>query len=223
MLQSRKYISSDYISEKFGISVRTVYRDLKALTEIGIPVSFEINKGYFVVQGYFLSPVSFTDDEANALIFMETIAKRFGDKSIQDNYESALNKIKATLKDFQKEKVEDLSSKTHILSYPSPPKDFKFLSEILKSITNKAILKIDYQDNKKNISTREVEPIAIKYYSLDWHMIAWCWKRNNYRDFKASHILQLSNTGIPFRKNKHISLTDYMKSLETKIFLKGLP
>ncbi len=222
-LQSRKYISSEYIAAKFGISVRTVYRDLKALAEIGIPISFEINKGYFIAQGYFLPPVAFTDEEANALILMETISKRFGDQSIQENFESALNKIKATLKDSQKEKATDLSSKTHVLSYPAPTKDFSSLSEILKAITNKTILKINYQNNEKIKSTREVEPIAIKYYSMDWHMIAWCWKRNDYRDFKASHILHLSNTEMSFRKKNHISLGDYIKSLETKIFLKGLP
>jgi len=145
ILQTRRYISSEYIAEKFKISVRTVYRDIKALVEIGIPISFEPYKGYFVVQGYFLPPVSFTDEEANALILMETISKRFGDTSIQENYESALNKIKVTLKDSQKEKAEELSSKTYILSYPTPVKDFKHLSEILKVITNKTILKINYQ------------------------------------------------------------------------------
>ncbi len=217
-LQSRKHVSSEYIAEKFGISIRTVYRDLKALAEIGIPVSFEPNRGYFVVQGYFLSPVAFTDEEANALILMETIVKRFGDKSIQEHYESALNKVKATLKTAQKEKVEDLSSKTHILSYPTEAKDFKYLSEILRAITNKTILKINYQNNEKIESTREVEPIAIKYYSLDWHMIAWCWKRNDYRDFKAMHILHLFNTETPFRKKQHITLQDYIKMLEKKVY-----
>ncbi|MEQ9415647.1 MAG: HTH domain-containing protein, partial [Cyclobacteriaceae bacterium] len=54
VLQSRKYSTAEKIAEKFDISVRTVYRDIKALGEIGIPVSFENNKGYFIVSGYFL-------------------------------------------------------------------------------------------------------------------------------------------------------------------------
>ena len=149
-LQSRKHASSEYISERFGISVRTVYRDLKALAEVGIPVSFEPSKGYFIVQGYFLSPVSFTDEEANALIFMENISKKFGDSSVQHHMESALNKIKATLKETQKEKAENLSGSAHILSYPAPGKDFKYVSNILKAITNKTILKIEYCNNEKN-------------------------------------------------------------------------
>ena len=81
-LQSHKFVMAEKLSEKFDISVRTVYRDMKALMEIGVPISFENNKGYFVVQGYFLPPISFTSREANALIVMAALAHRFGDKSI---------------------------------------------------------------------------------------------------------------------------------------------
>lgn len=217
VLQSKKHVSAEHIAQRFEISVRTVYRDIKSLGEIGIPLSFEPNKGYFIVQGFFLPPVSFTEEEANALMLMGTISKKFGDKSIYRNYESALNKIKSMLDDSQKEKVEQLNSQTNILTFPSGNNDFSFLSEIQKSITDKTILKIDYVNNKKEESSREVEPIGLKYYSLDWHLIAWCWKRNEYRDFKTKHIRNLSNTGLTFRKKKHISLQSYMKSLENKI------
>lgn len=77
LLQSKKHVTAEAIAERFGISVRTVYRDIKALGEQGIPVSFEPHKGYFVVQGYFLPPVSFTSEEANALLLMEAVVKGF--------------------------------------------------------------------------------------------------------------------------------------------------
>jgi predicted DNA-binding transcriptional regulator YafY len=92
LLQSKKYVPAEKIADKFNISVRTVYRDVKALCEQGIPVSFEPSKGYFVVQGYFLPPVSFTSDEANALLLMEAVAYGFGDRSTQAHYSTALNR-----------------------------------------------------------------------------------------------------------------------------------
>jgi predicted DNA-binding transcriptional regulator YafY len=98
LLQSRKHVTADKIAEKFEISVRTVYRDIKALCEQGIPISFEPNKGYGVVQGYFLPPVSFNMEEANALLLMEAIVYGFSDKSIQEHYGNALNKVKAVWK-----------------------------------------------------------------------------------------------------------------------------
>src|SRR5262245_30576982 len=86
LLQSKKYVTAEKIAEKFHTSVRTVYRDVKALTELGIPVSFEAQRGYFVVQGYFLPPVSFSTEEANALLLSESLVYGFADRSIQTHY-----------------------------------------------------------------------------------------------------------------------------------------
>src|SRR5579862_5145891 len=103
VLQSKKYVPAEKIANKFKISIRTVYRDVKALCDLGIPISFEQHKGYFVVQGYFLPPVAFTSQEANALLLMETLVYGFSDKSTQTHYSDALNKIKNVLRSSQKE------------------------------------------------------------------------------------------------------------------------
>jgi predicted DNA-binding transcriptional regulator YafY len=138
LLQSRKFVPAEKIAEKFGISVRTVYRDVKALCELGIPVSFGQNRGSLVVQGFFLPPVSFSATEANALLLTEALAYGFADKSIQEHYTSALNKIKAVMRNSDKEKLESLGNiklqlparlsqiqaTFHKFSYPSPKKPF---------------------------------------------------------------------------------------------------
>src|SRR5437868_15167126 len=98
LLQSKKYVTAEKIADKFYISVRTVYRDIKALGEQGIPVSFEQGRGYFIVQCYFLPPVAFSSEEANDLLLMEQVVKGFADKSIRIHYSNALNKIKAVLR-----------------------------------------------------------------------------------------------------------------------------
>lgn len=212
-LQSKRFVPAEHISNKFNISIRTVYRDVKALGEIGIPISFESNKGYFIVQGYFLPPVSFSTEEANALVLMETIADKFGDQSIKQHYDSALNKIKAILKGTQKDAVEHLHAQIKIYKHPLEKNDLKYLSEIQNAIINKTILEIQYQNNEQKKSKREVEPIGLTYYSMCWHMIAWCWKRGAYRDFKTPHILSLRSTGQLFMRKKHININEYIKSL----------
>src|SRR5690606_38567266 len=90
LLQSKKYVKAEAIADKFAISIRTVYRDIKALGEQGVPLSFEPNKGYFVVQGYFLPPVTFSSEEANALLLVEQMVYGFADKSIGRHYSNAL-------------------------------------------------------------------------------------------------------------------------------------
>jgi predicted DNA-binding transcriptional regulator YafY len=213
LLQSKKYVAAEKIADKFQISVRTVYRDIKALCEQGIPVSFEASKGYFIVQGYFLPPVAFNSEEANALLLMESVVSGFTDKSIQAHYSSALNKIKSVLRHSQKENVEFLEQQTKFQLPERLVNDYEYLSPLQSAISAKQVIAFDYKNNKEEVSRREAEPIGLIFYAFSWHLIAWCHLRNEYRDFKVSRILKIRNTGEPFGKKDHISLNDYMKML----------
>src|SRR5215203_922835 len=162
-LQSKKYVPAEKIADKFQISIRTVYRDIKALCGQGIPISFEQHKGYFVVNGYFLPPVSFTNDEANALLLMEAIVSGFADKSIQKHYSSALNKIKSVLRGSEKEKIE-LLNKNIRLQVPSCfVQNYEYLSLIQSAISGKTMLELEYMNNSNETSIRLVEPIGLVF------------------------------------------------------------
>ena len=212
-LQSKKYVPAEKIAEKFNISIRTVYRDIKALCEQGIPVSFEQYKGYFIVQGYFVPPVAFTTEEANALLLMESIVNGFSDKSIRKHYSSALNKIKAVLRAPQKEKLEALNNNIKMQIPSCFNYDFEYLSVIQDAISAKTILELEYKNQNNEISKRELEPIGLIFYALNWHLIGFCRMRMEYRDFKVARILKIKQTNRPFIKQEHISLNDYMKEL----------
>jgi predicted DNA-binding transcriptional regulator YafY len=212
-LQSKKFVPAEKIADKFKMSIRTVYRDIKALGEAGIPISFEQQKGYFVVQGYFLPPVSFTNEEANAFLLMETMVSAFADRSIQKHYTNGMNKVKAVLRSSQKEKIDSLSENIRLQISPSIRPDFEHLSIIQQAISTKTTLEIDYKNNLEEVSKRTAEPIGLVYYAFSWHMIAWCHLRKDYRDFKVARILKLRNTDSPFSKDDHIGLETYMKQL----------
>jgi predicted DNA-binding transcriptional regulator YafY len=181
--------------------------------EQGIPVSFEQPKGYFLVQGYFLPPVAFNSEEANALLLMESIVSGFTDKSIQKHYSNALNKIKAVLRNSQKDKLEFLNNNTRHQLPPCFINNYEYLSVIQQTIASKTIVEFEYKNSNNEISKRQAEPIGLVFYAFNWHLIAWCNIRNDYRDFRISRILRLKDTAAPFRKNDHIELDDYMKLL----------
>jgi predicted DNA-binding transcriptional regulator YafY len=213
LLQSKKYVTAEKIADKFQISVRTVYRDIKALGEQGIPVSFEQPRGYFIVQGYFLPPVAFTSEEANALLLLESLVYGLTDKSIQTHYSNALNKVKAVLRSTQKEELEFLTRNTKSQLPGFQKNDYEYLSVLQITISAKRILEFEYKNNRDETSKRQAEPIGLVFYAFNWHLIAWCKTRNDYRDFRVSRILNIRNTDIPFSKADHIELNDYMKML----------
>ncbi|WP_343604010.1 YafY family protein [Fluviicola sp.] len=209
LLQSRKYVSAEHISEKFEISVRTVYRDIKAIGEAGIPVSFEPNRGYFIVPGYFTPPVSFTLDEANALLLSQSLVGGFGDRSVQNNFNSALTKIKAVLKQVDKEKIDLLDQSIKLQLPLRLNNEFDYLAEIQQAITEQKQVKITYCSLKDEQLERVVEPIGLVFYAFSWHLIGYCQLRKDYRDFKIDRIQQLRKTMNPFQVEKHLSLSEY--------------
>lgn len=213
LLQSKKHVSAETIANRFEISVRTVYRDIKALAEQGVPLSFEPNKGYFIVQGYFLPPVSFNTDEASALLMMERFLGGFADKSIEQHYHSALDKVKNVLKSSQKETLENLNENIRLQLPKRMYNDVEYLTLLQNAIAEKNIISIKYKNNKEEISERRLEPIGLIFYAFSWHLIGFCHLRNAYRDFKVNNILQLNCSSLPFTKQDHISINDYMKQL----------
>lgn len=213
LLQSRRFVSAERFSEKFDISIRTVYRDIKALVEQGVPVGFEPGKGYFVTHGYFLPPVSFSHDEAAALILIENIVHAFSDLSVKKHYSSALNKIKAVVPQGKKEKLELLSNAVRSQHPERFLGGYERLTELQNAVVAKTIVEIRYKNNKEEISTRRIEPIGLVFYAFAWHVIAWCHLRHEYRDFKIERIHSLKDTGLAFSKTAHMAVADYMKTL----------
>lgn len=212
-LQSRRHSSAEFLSDKYQISTRTVYRDIKALGEVGVPIGLEPQQGYFIVQGYFLAPISLTTEEANALILMTALADKFADKPTSKATQSAIEKIKSVLNGSDKEKVDLLHSNVRVYA-PDAENPGDTLGIIQSSIVNKQVLTIEYTNNQGEASKREIEPIGLTFYSNQWHVIAWCWNRVAYRDFKVLQIRNLKENGESFRKREHWDINEYICSLE---------
>lgn len=213
-LQSKKKVRAQEVADRFSISLRTVYRDVKALEESGVPVIGEAGSGYSIMEGYRLPPVMFTQEEASALLMGAKLAQQLTDASVKKYYDAALFKIKAILRTADKDYVDQLSDHIEVLEsrLPSDHASNQYLAAIQKAIVNKNIVFLRYQaTSHEEITERLVEPIGLCYYSLNWHMIGWCRLRNGYRDFRLSRIIRLQIKDERFCST-HPSLQDYIQS-----------
>jgi predicted DNA-binding transcriptional regulator YafY len=91
--------------------------------------------------------------------------------------------------------------------------EFEHLSVLQTAISSQTIIDIIYNTLSAENSKREVEPIGLIFYAFNWHLIAWCHLRNEYRDFRVSRIEKIRCLEVPFRKVNHMKLSDYMKFL----------
>lgn len=214
-LQSKRIVKAEEIAERFDISLRTVYRDVKALMEAGVPIGSEAGKGYFIVDGYHLPPVMFSQEEASALITAGKLVEKMTDQSIRKAYESALLKIKSVLNESEKDHLENLQASIEVLRYPvSSQYPNEYMTTIQKAVSQKHVLLLEYVSNStQEFTRREVEPIGVVYYSGYWHLIGWCRLRNGYRDFRIDMIQKMTDTGEVFDARNLYTLQEYSSSL----------
>jgi predicted DNA-binding transcriptional regulator YafY len=209
-LQSKRIVTAKAIADRFEISLRTVYRDIRSLQEAGVPIGSENGVGYFIVDGYRLPPIMFTEEEANAMITADKLVNQKNDASLSKNYTSALIKIKAVLRNQQKEKIELLDSRISADSkYTINPKS-AYLSKIQTAITDFLQLNITYKSIYKNeITKRNVKPLALYFTENDWILIGFCMLRNGIREFRLDKIENLILTTEKFKHFTDFDLSKY--------------
>ncbi len=217
-LQTKRVVRAEELAERFEMSLRTVYRDVKALMEAGVPVGSEAGKGYFIVDGYHLPPVMFTQDEASSMLMAGKLVEKMTDKSIRTAFESALLKITSVLQASEKDRLESLHKHIEVSHTPrreeSPFPDH-FLTDIQHAIVDKEVLRLEYFSSyNEAVTLRDVEPIGLFYYSQAWHLIAWCRLRGNYRDFRADRIKVLEKCRDRFDGRNLITLQEYLSTLK---------
>lgn len=224
-LQSRRVVKAADIAERFNISLRTVYRDVKTLEEAGIPLIGEAGVGYSIMDGYRLPPVMFTKEEATAFLTAEKFVENLTDASTMANYRSAMYKVRAILKNTEKELLEGMDNRIEVLKSISrqrvPSNDH--IQTILHSISQKRLLAINYfAQHSQEHTKRFIEPVGIYYLSNYWHLIGFCRLRDDYRDFRIDRIKSLSVTDDVF-ESEHPTLKEYIartaqeKKLETVV------
>jgi len=214
-LQSRRVVRAEDIAAHFEISLRTVYRDLAALGEAGIPLIGEAGVGYSLVKGYHLPPVMFTAEEASALSIAGKLVENFTDESLRKQMESALLKIRSVLPRDRQDYLDRLERSTTVVS-PAPKTLPRFSNETLtpiqRALADRRVLALEYHGlQRRELTKRHVEPLGLVYYADNWHLIAFCRLRGDVRDFRTDRICRLQLQTEVFAGHDDFSLHRYLE------------
>jgi predicted DNA-binding transcriptional regulator YafY len=190
-LQGRRLVRAEDMAGHFSVSVRTIYRDIAALGEAGVPIAGEAGVGYSLVKGYHLPPVMLTADEAAALF-----VGRFTDASLSAATDAALDKLRAVLPRDRQEHVERLARQTVVLgrsgSVKTDPAAQPWLLAVQRGVAQRRVLRLAYRGAGRAEETgRDVEPLGVVFYGGAWYLVAWCRLRRDYRHFRTDRIARL--------------------------------
>jgi len=211
-LQSQRVITAQELADRFEITQRTVYRDIRALEEAGVPIIGEAGKGYSLIDGYRIPPVMFTEQEINALLTAQQYFQKNADKSAYRDLTNVVTKIKAIIRYSEKEKAEKLEDRLYVFSNDQT-NETNLLSTIQLAITNCRALKIKYHAGYTDaVTDRTIEPLGVYLYKGNWIVVAQCRLRNELRDFRLDRMLSLTVTSDTF-PDRTFSLEAYFQSL----------
>jgi len=191
------------LADRFGVSLRTIYCDIRALESSGVPIYSEAGIGYSLVEGYRLPSVMFTRKEAVSFIAAEKLMEHFTDANIKKHFQSALFKIKAVLRDAQKDWIESIESKLLVVPIDNLfNQDLPDALEILfESIIEKIQVMLVYQSVDSDYSTqRNIEPVGIFHEHNFWYVLAYCHLRKDYRQFRADRIISIQKSSEGYTK-----------------------
>ncbi len=213
-LQSSSLVTAPILANKFKVSVRTIYRDIRTLEQSGVPIITEEGKGYSLMPGYKLPPVMFTEQEANALITAEQLIVKNKDTSLVAYYQNAILKIKSILNYNQKQKIDLLTDRVYFLNNYAQEQTSNYLIEIQTALTNFKVIDITYTSLEEQTTYRCIEPFALYSTKDNWILIAYCRLRKSFRNFRIDCIEEL-HVKEEFFESHNMSLEAYYKKYVT--------
>ncbi|HAO08157.1 MAG TPA: DNA-binding transcriptional regulator [Chryseobacterium sp.] len=217
-LQTKRLLTASELAKKFSVSNRTIYRDIKALEQAGVPILTEEGKGYTIMDGYRIPPIMFTESEANALITAEQLILKNKDASFVKEYSEAILKIKSVLRNNTREKANLLSKRILFRQNTENDRTSNYLANLQLALTNFNLTKIKYHSTDTNqTSERTIEPFAIYSTQENWLLIAFCRLRNDFRAFRLDRIQNLNVLNEKFEPHK-ITLQEYFEICKAKYF-----
>lgn len=186
MLQSKQRLRVEDIAEEFQVSRRTVFRDLRVLQEMEIPITHDPVEGYGIMRGGTIPPLMFTQKELATILMGLSFVKAQMDQTLVNDARQVSNKIRNVLPGELQDFMTGLES--HTLVFPHQQYNLSKTEggnwfTISLCIANERALRFTYRDKEDQKSSRVIDPLLLVYFSDHWNVIGFCHERRTPRNF----------------------------------------
>lgn len=200
LLQKRK-VTARALAEKYGVSVRSIYRYVEELTISGVPIDIERGRygGLTIADTYRLPTGYFTRGEYNATInALDAMASQISD----ENVIAAREKLESR----QKAERNEMSVCGNIIVDGGTWGDSKKFAEKMQvceqAVNECCSIVIEYISREGKKSRRTIDPYVLIYKQNIWYVYAFCHNKQEFRTFKVGRIRYASFTGKTFEKKQ---------------------
>lgn len=208
-LLNKGHATAPELAEKLEVSVRTIYRDVEALSEAGIPVYAETGRGggIYLMSDFVLGKAMLSEREKKELLAALQSLTVTG-----DTYpESLLEKLTALFSAPSESWFEVDFSR-----WGNETRDKQYFELLKTAVLKRRCVKLQYASTTAPFSERVVQPVKLLYKSRAWYLRAFCLERQAYRSFRLSRILdcELLDEGMdppPMPEDQDTPAEEYQK------------
>lgn len=197
-LQGKGRQRAEDLAATFETSKRTIYRDIQALGEAGVPLISIPGQGYSLMKGYFLPPLSFNSDEATMLLLGSDFMAQNFDAQYRQAAQAASRKIEGVLPEHLREEVHYLQSSIRFVSGTSmeSTREAGMLHQLRRAIIERTTVRFRYhtrhtREGQSEQNTRAADPYGLIHMLNAWHLIAYCHMRQDIRNFRLERMDEL--------------------------------
>ncbi|NOU73461.1 WYL domain-containing protein [Paenibacillus sp. LMG 31458] len=186
-LLKKKLVSADELANEFEVSKRTIYRDMDALSAIGIPIISYLGKngGFTLIDNYQLDKFTFNEEEKKFLLEGLTLKSE-----LFDNHQlSILQRKIELLKENKEEFHSNITITSSTLHRETIEEETKVkIKKVLSIIDEGNKICIHYVSQTANISSRIIQPLKLNFMNGSWYLEAFCESKKALRLFKLTRI-----------------------------------
>ncbi|NBD23063.1 helix-turn-helix transcriptional regulator [Paenibacillus glycinis] len=186
--RKRKFTVKE-LAEEFGVSTRTMLRDLQELSGMGVPLYSQVGAGggYQVLTERSLPPISFTENEAFSIFFASHALRHFSSLPFEASAKSALRKFYRYLSDDVKSQIDEMRHRIDFFTHTRPERA-GYLEILLQASIRRMPVTIHYRTRKYETSERTIQPIGIYAHEGYWFCPAYCYLRKAFRLYRVDRI-----------------------------------
>ena len=208
-LQGKGQLRAEDLAATFETSKRTIYRDVQALSEAGVPVVSVPGQGYSLMPGYFLPPVNFNTDEAIMLLLGSDFMAQNFDARYRAAAQSAGRKIEAVLPPKLRDEAHYLQSSIRFISMDTAenPAIPDRLQQLRRALVECRSVRFRYQARQsEKPAHREADPYGLVNISNTWYLVAYCHTRRGRRNFRLDRMDDLQLLSKAFTRPANFTL-----------------
>jgi len=217
LLQNRPNMTSRDLAGHFGVSRRTIFRDLRALTESGVPLTYAEEGGYEILEGYQLPPLMLTAREAATLLMGTQFMTLQSDASLRQDAGQVGLKIRSVLPKEIREYIDSLRARTVLDPYwihagqaeEETEGNWYRLSEAVAR--ERRVIMQYYVESRGEVTKRTVDPLGLVYYTDHWNLIGFDHLRGEIRNFRLDRIESLYVLSERFEKPEGFDLVAHLE------------